>query len=151
MNQRQIVITESDMMSLRALVESSLSFRKHDQAHLQRLEEELDLAAVLQGDQVPRDVVTMNSRVRVTDMNNGVQHVFQVVFPRDADIGKNRISVLAPIGTALLGYRAGDEVEWEVPGGKRRFRINEVEYQPEGDALPKLVTRNRNRSLRAAG
>ncbi len=151
MRLRTITITESDMTRLRALVESSLSFRKHDQAHLKMLEQELDFATVLQSDQVPRDVVTMNSRVRVTDLDTGVQHVFQIVFPHDADIALNRISVLAPIGTALLGYRTGDEVEWQVPGGRRRFRINEIEYQPEADAAPSYLARRRVGYVRIAG
>ncbi len=151
MKPRNIVITGADMTRLRALVESSLSFRKHDQEHLQKLGEELDLATVFEGDRVPRDVVTMNARVRVTDLDTGAEHVFQIVFPRDADIAKNRISVLAPIGTALLGYRAGDHVEWKVPGGTRRFRVDRVEYQPEAQAPAGLLARRKDRNLRIAG
>ncbi len=151
MRQRKIVITEADMTRLRTLVDSSVGFRKHDQAHLQSLQQELELATVIDGDQVPPDVITMNSRVRVTDLNTGTRYVFQIVFPRDADIAKNRISVLAPIGTALLGYRAGDHVEWDVPGGRRRFRIDLVEYQPEADAMPGVLARRKDRTLRVAG
>jgi regulator of nucleoside diphosphate kinase len=80
---------------------------------------------------VPPDVVTMNSRVRIKDLNRGRELTYQIVFPEHADLDENRISVLAPIGTALLGYRAGTTVEWQVPSGTRRFRILGVEYQPE--------------------
>jgi regulator of nucleoside diphosphate kinase len=73
----------------------------------------------------------MNSRVRVEDLDSGHLYAYQIVFPRDADLAKNRISVLAPIGTALLGYGAGTTVEWQVPSGMRRLRILGVEYQPE--------------------
>jgi regulator of nucleoside diphosphate kinase len=73
----------------------------------------------------------MNSRVKVKDLNSGRVTTYQIVFPGEADIAKNRISVLAPIGTGLLGYSAGTTIEWQVPSGMRRFRILEVEYQPE--------------------
>ena len=72
----------------------------------------------------------MNSRVRVKDLNNGRETTYQIVFPGDADVARNRISVLAPIGTGLLGYSAGATLEWRVPSGIRRFRILAVEYQP---------------------
>lgn len=81
--------------------------------------------------EVPSDVVTMNSRVKVKDLNNGRVTTYQIVFPGQADIAKNRISVLAAIGMGLLGYSAGTTVEWQVPSGVRRFHILEVEYQPE--------------------
>jgi regulator of nucleoside diphosphate kinase len=67
-----------------------------------------------------------NAWIRVTDLGTGLTHDYQVVFPRDADLSRNKISVLAPIGTALLGYRTGSEIEWRVPGGVRRFRIDGV-------------------------
>jgi regulator of nucleoside diphosphate kinase len=69
--------------------------------------------------------------VRVKDLANGREMTYQIVFPKDADLARNRISVLAPIGTALLGYGAGDIVEWQVPAGIRRLQILAVEYQPE--------------------
>jgi regulator of nucleoside diphosphate kinase len=69
--------------------------------------------------------------VRMKDLNSGREFTYQIVLPKDADISENRISVLAPIGTALLGFRAGNSVEWRVPSGMRRLRILDVEYQPE--------------------
>jgi regulator of nucleoside diphosphate kinase len=68
----------------------------------------------------------MNSRVRVTDLDTGTQTVYTLSFPRDADIAHDRISVLAPIGTAILGYRAGAIILADVPRGKKRLRIDEV-------------------------
>jgi regulator of nucleoside diphosphate kinase len=73
----------------------------------------------------------MNSRVRVRDLMTRAEFVWAIVFPQAANAERNRVSVLAPIGTALLGYRAGDTIEWQVPSGRRRLRILEVEYQPE--------------------
>ncbi|MFB3917537.1 MAG: nucleoside diphosphate kinase regulator [Terriglobales bacterium] len=99
--------------------------------HLEALEQELESATIAKDADVPHGVVTMNSRVRVKDLNSGHIFTYQIVFPKDADVARNRISVLAPIGTALLGYVAGTTVDWQVPSGVRRLRILDVEYQPE--------------------
>ncbi len=131
MKGKNIVITESDYGRLRRLIESSRRFRHRDAEHLDDLEQELEQAVVVRPGEVGHDVVTMNSRVRVRDLNSGHESTYQIVFPKDADVARNRISVLAPIGTALLGYGAGTTIEWQVPSGLRRFRILNVEYQPE--------------------
>jgi regulator of nucleoside diphosphate kinase len=128
---KNIVITEADYVRLQRLVESSRVFRQRDAKHLDDLEQELESAAIMKAGEVPSDVVTMNSRVKVKDLESGRVTTYQIVFPSEADIAKNRISVLAPIGTGLLGYSAGTTVEWQVPSGMRRFHILEVEYQPE--------------------
>ncbi len=127
---KKIVLTEEDYERLRRLVESSRQYRYRDMEHLQALEEELERATVVKRGEVARDVVTMNSRVRVRDLNSGRETIYQIVFPGNADVAKNRISVLAPIGTGLLGYSAGTTLEWRVPSGSRRFRILAIEYQP---------------------
>ena len=131
MKAKNIVITEADYGRLQRLIASSRRFRQRDAVHLDDLEQELDRAIVVKAGEVPHDVVTMNSRVRVKDLNNGREATYQIVFPGEADIAKDRISVLAPIGTGLLGNSAGTTVEWHVPSGLRRFRILDVEYQPE--------------------
>ena len=73
----------------------------------------------------------MNSVVRLRDLDSGETEEYELVYPADADVSLNRISILAPIGTAILGYRLGDVIEWPVPAGLRRFRVDEVLYQPE--------------------
>ena len=135
MKTKNIVITEADYGRLQRLVESPGRCWKRDSEHLESLQQELERAIVVTAGKMPRDVVTMNSRVRVKDLNSGREATYQIVFPSAADVTENRISVLAPIGTALLGYRAGTTVEWRVPSGMRRFRILEVEYQPEAAGL----------------
>jgi len=80
---------------------------------------------------VPPDVITMNSRVRLYDLDADEELIFTLVFPEDADPAENKISVLAPIGMAMLGYRVGDTFEWEVPAGISRLRVLEILYQPE--------------------
>jgi regulator of nucleoside diphosphate kinase len=80
---------------------------------------------------VPADVVTMNSEAIVRDLSTGETETLRVVFPGSAAPRKGAISVLAPLGLALLGTRAGDEIDWEMPGGARRLRVESVTYQPE--------------------
>ena len=131
MKRNKIVITETDFERLQWLVESWKQLSQRDAERLDDLENELRRAIVVKSGEVPPDVVTMNSRVRIQDLSRGGEHTYQIVFPEDADLDENRISVLAPIGTALIGYRTGTTVEWRVPSGTRRFRILDVEYQPE--------------------
>ena len=131
MAERAIYITDFDMERLQKLVDGSRSWSERDREYLQKLEEELNRAIVVASRDVPSDVVTMNSQVRVRDLDGGDEMIFRLVFPADADYEKGKISILAPIGTALIGYRAGDVVEWAVPSGVRRLKIESVLYQPE--------------------
>jgi regulator of nucleoside diphosphate kinase len=90
------------------------------------LKSELERARVVLAEEAPTDVVTMHSQVRVLDLETGEQSNYMLVFPADADVAAKRISVLAPLGTALLGFREGDTLEWMMPGGMRRLRIEQV-------------------------
>ena len=131
--QRRIVITRDDMARLKEVVRHGRRTSRRDQGHLAELDQELDRAEIMDAENLSHDIVTMHSTVRVRDLDSGQSAVYTVVFPVEADIDKRRVSVLAPIGTALLGYRTGDRVEWRMPGGTRRLRIDEVLYQPEAD------------------
>ena len=130
MKQTNIFITEPDMERLRRLFDSAKTSMT-DREHLAMLEEELDRAHVVSPGQIPADVVTMNSMVRMTDLDTGSDMTYTLVFPRDADFARGKLSVLAPIGTAILGCRAGDVIEWKVPGGERRLRVGQILNQPE--------------------
>lgn len=125
--QSSVVITEKDAFKLRSLIENSAHFQNHDDVQWQVLEEEIDRAKVVPPERLPRDVVTMHSRVRIVDMRTGEQLVYQIVYPHEANYAEKRISILAPIGMALLGYSAGTEIEWKVPSGSRRLRVEAVE------------------------
>jgi len=131
MSTRRIHITDSDMKRLRQLLDGTKAWSQRDRAYLDDLEQELDRAVEVPSKKVPADVVTMNSEVEVCDLDSGKSMTLRLVFPGDADFERGRISILAPIGTALLGYRTGDTVEWAVPAGTRRFRIDRMVYQPE--------------------
>ncbi len=131
MDPRDIYITKFDLARLKELLQVGISFKERDRDYLESLQNELDRAHVVDPTAIPHNVVTMNSRVRLKDMETGEEKIYTLVFPSDADIARNRISILAPIGTAILGYRAGDTLDWLVPAGKRKFRIQEILYQPE--------------------
>lgn len=100
-------------------------------ARIEELEAELNRAIIVDADKIPPDVVTMNSKVYLRDMDTGKDEFYQLVYPEDADIEQNKISILAPIGTAILGYKVGDVIEWKVPAGVRRLKIKKILYQPE--------------------
>lgn len=131
MAKRTIHITDYDMQRLRKLLEGTQYWNQKDREYLSHLEEELDRAVVVPSKKVPADVVTMNTQMRVTDLDSNKEMSFQLVFPSEADFERGKISILAPIGTAMIGYRAGDTVEWKVPSGTRRLHIDEITYQPE--------------------
>jgi regulator of nucleoside diphosphate kinase len=140
MKQHNILITAQDMERLRPLLDPANSLSR-DQEHLEMLEEELDRAQIVPPSQVSVEVVTMNSKVRVKDLDTGKVTTYTLVFPRDADIAQGKISVLAPIGTAILGYRVGDVIKWRVPGGTRKLRVEEVPYQPEAAEAASVTNR----------
>lgn len=131
MRDHPIVISEPDARVLRGLL-AARAARGHDQDHLEELSMELERAQVLQPEQVAADVVTMHKLVSILDLSNGTRQELTLVGPAEANVSARRISVLAPLGTALLGNRAGDEVEWQMPGGVRRLRIESVQPEHSG-------------------
>lgn len=133
MNTSNLLITEADSRRLRMLLQESECASQQDRPNWEALAEEIERAQVVPSAQIPDDVVTMHSRVKIVDLRTGEQRVFQVVYPHEANYAENKISVLAPIGTALLGCSAGTEIVWRVPSGTRMLRIEAVEHQPEAE------------------
>lgn len=127
MDTRVIYITEKDKRRLRPLIEVA----RHSRDDLRGLQSEMEHACVVTPTDVPPDVITMNSKVRLRDLETDEEMTYELVFPNNADIERGKISVIAPVGTAMLGHRVGDEFEWTVPAGSVRFRVEEVLYQPE--------------------
>ena len=126
-----IYITEFDMKRLRDMLWDVAGSSYRGRHHLEQLQAELDRGRLVAPHDVPPDVITMNSCVCLVDLDTGEEMTCTLVFPEDADIDQNRISVLAPIGTAMLGYSVGDTIEWPVPEGLRRIQVKEILYQPE--------------------
>jgi regulator of nucleoside diphosphate kinase len=110
---------------------SSRCFRYRDRGDIEDLEAELQEGTLVDSKNVPPAVVTMNSRVELIDVDEKVPMIFTLTFPRDADLERGKLSVLSPVGTAILGHSEGDVIEWRVPVRIRRFRLEKVLYQPE--------------------
>jgi regulator of nucleoside diphosphate kinase len=129
-SERKIFVTRQDVERLTRLLEIYGAGREADA--YAALEEELGRAQIVEAAAIPPDVVTMNSRVRFKDTETQDELEVTLVYPKSADVEKGRISVLAPVGSALLGLSVGQEIEWPVPTGKmRRLRVVAVTYQPE--------------------
>ena len=131
MNQPSIFITTKDVEKLRDLIREAYHTEYRGSDYLKKLAEEIQKASVVQPDQIPSDVITLNSTARLVDREINEEMVYTLVFPEDADSSQGKISILAPIGTAMLGYKTGDTFEWDTPGGKRFIRVKEILYQPE--------------------
>jgi regulator of nucleoside diphosphate kinase len=129
MQRPSLILTTQDARRLEALLQGNAG-RASPMAPL--LEAELARAQVVDDAEVAADVVTMNSRVVCEDVATGERHEFELVYPHETDAHGGRVSVLAPVGAALLGLAAGDVIDWPLPGGRTtRMRVVAVPYQPE--------------------
>ncbi|MBU4227897.1 nucleoside diphosphate kinase regulator [bacterium] len=131
MSKKLIYITNNDMKRLRELIMVAREFGNGDKKYLRELEDELDKGEVVNSRDIPHDVITMNSKVRLRDINTQKEMICWLVFPDDSNADQGKISILAPIGTALLGYKVGDIIEWRVPAGLTKLKVEEILYQPE--------------------
>lgn len=131
MNQRTIFITDYDAERLNQLINDPSRLEQRQHQYLDSLRAELAKAQVVPSREIPRDVVTMNSRFILVDLDTKEEEEYTLVFPSDADISESKVSVMAPIGTAIIGYSVGSTITWNVPDGKRRLRVKKVVYQPE--------------------
>ena len=119
---QDIIITKTDLQRLLPMLDVHTS---------DSLEGELHRAVIVEPRAVPADVVTMNSEVVYEDCTTFAKRCVRIVYPKDADAARGHVSVLAPIGSALLGLRVNQSIEWRVPSGTKRIRVVEIRYQPE--------------------
>ena len=131
MTPRTLYVTQHDKNRLEELARVAGEFGGHARKDVDSLVKELERAVVVSPKDVPPDVVTMNSKVVLRDLDTSERMEYTLVFPHEANIETGRLSILSPVGTAILGYATGDSIEWDVPGGKRQIRIAAVPYQPE--------------------
>lgn len=120
-----LIISDTDQHRLLALLDL------HDSSAAEQLSAELHRAEIVEQRRVPADVVTMNTEVVYEDCETATQRTVKLVYPQDADAARGRVSVLAPIGSALLGLRVGQTISWQVPTGTKRIRVVALTYQPE--------------------
>jgi regulator of nucleoside diphosphate kinase len=131
MADKKIYITDSDMKRLQKLVKTAREFNHEDEKYLRDLESELGKANIVKSENIPSNVITMNAKVLLKDLDSKEDLTYQLVFPEDSNPAQDKISVLTPIGTALLGYNEGDTIEWYVPAGIARLKVKKILYQPE--------------------
>jgi regulator of nucleoside diphosphate kinase len=127
-----IYITETDLERLRNLIE--LIRNQNERAHfpyINTLEEKLEYAETALSENIQSNVITMRSKVRLHDVETGKDTTYTLVFPNEANVDEGKISILAPLATAILGRNLGDMVDFKAPSGLRRLTVDEIIYQPE--------------------
>ena len=125
----EIVISRLDSERLESLLDGLSS--KQQQA-AEALRDELQRANIVEPEEMPPGVITMNSTARCVDDANGKEYHFTLVYPSDAKFEANRVSVLSPVGSAMLGLSEGQSIDWALPSGRTlRLRVVQVTYQPE--------------------
>lgn len=127
MKQNPVVLCESDFQTLKEYVGISSASPKGNEMSLAY---ELGRAMVVKDDDLPPDTVKLNSKVTVEDVATRKTAAYTIVMPENADISQKKVSIVAPMGAALIGFRKGEEVEWKLPAGFKKFRIKDVENQP---------------------
>ena len=128
---RQIMITHTDRQRLGSLIQNLEKVGYVERRYIDDLRDELERAEAVDSHEVLADVITMNSTARLRDLETGDTFDCTLVYPGEANADEDKVSILAPVGTALLGYRVGDEIEWPIPAGVIRLKVEEVVYQPE--------------------
>jgi regulator of nucleoside diphosphate kinase len=126
-----IIINRLDYARIKRCINDAKQIKSISNAEAEKLMKELDSAKIVTPEDIPSNVVTMNSIVRLSFLNSNKQVQFQIVYPDQANFKENKISIFSPIATALIGYKVADEIEWLVPAGPTSIRIDEIIYQPE--------------------
>lgn len=119
MEAENLILSDKDYARLSSLI--------HDEL----LRDELDRAIVVSADKVPNDVVRMHSRVIYLDKSSGLQREIELCFPEEADLKSGKISVISPVGSALIGLKVGQEIDWPFPNGEsRQLQVVDVINNP---------------------
>ena len=133
---KKLVISEYDKDRLERKIEQVLTDAEADPSnpellYVNQLADEISRARIVPPEKVPADVVTMNSRVELEETDSGKELTYTLSFPADSDPVTGKVSILAPVGIALLGSHEGDVIQWKAPKGICKHRIRRIVYQPE--------------------
>ena len=129
-----IIVSSHDLARLDAMLDSHTHANNPVAA---QLADELNRAQIVEPDQVPAGTVTMHATVQCQDELSGDTHSLTLVYPHEANFDLGRVSVLAPVGCALLGLTVGQSIDWNAPGGRKlRLRVIEVQDEPQRAATP---------------
>ncbi|MGV3664730.1 MAG: nucleoside diphosphate kinase regulator [Leptospira bouyouniensis] len=129
---KKITITNLDYIRLKNMI-SEYSKRNKTDANIEDLLGEIERAQKVDSKQIPKNVVTMNSIIEIKNLDELEFKEFQLVFPEESNLEQNKISILAPIATACIGYKIGDVIQWNIPNGIHQFQITGINYQPEAN------------------
>ncbi len=127
----QIILSRLDYARIKKCINDAKKSKSITDNEAESLLNELESAKIVEPGAIPPNVVTMNSVIKISFLKHKKQVQFQIVYPDQANLKENKISIFSPIATALIGYRTGDEIEWIVPAGLTKIRIDEIIYQPE--------------------
>lgn len=127
----KLIVNRLDYARIKKCISDAQQFKSINKAEAEKLLNELESAKIVEPEAIPSNVVTMNSIVKLSFLDNNKQVQFQIVYPSQANIIENKISIFSPIATALIGYKVKDEIEWIVPAGLTKIRIDKIVYQPE--------------------
>lgn len=127
----KIVVNRLDYSRIKKCIYDAKQFNSINAAEAENLSREIDSAEIVEPEAIPSNVVTMNSIVKLSFLNDNKHVQFQIVYPNNANMKEKKISIFSPIATALIGYKVADEIEWIVPSGLTKIRIDEIVYQPE--------------------
>jgi len=128
---KELILSNLDVSRIRKAIDNAVRQKRIRSEEVSNLLTELSKAKVVAPEEIPGDVVTMNSIVSVSFLNTNKSIQIQLVYPDMANFRENKISIFSPVATALIGYKAGDEIEWIVPSGLTSIKIEKIIYQPE--------------------
>jgi regulator of nucleoside diphosphate kinase len=126
MTRNPIYVTQTDADKIRELLREAEHSGYRGSIYIQKLKAELERAEIIPPQDVPPDLITLNTTALLLDADTAEQMKLTLVSPEHADLSQGRISILAPIGAAMLGYKLGDTFEWDTPGGKRTLRVEKI-------------------------
>lgn len=127
----QIIISKQDSTRIHNAIRDAKQNNTIKKDDAEKLLKELHSAKIVSSEDIPKDVVTMNSIVKIHFENNPKTIEFQLVYPHLANMKENKISIFSSVASALIGYRVGDEIDWMIPSGMTKIVVDEIIYQPE--------------------
>lgn len=128
---KKIILNKLDYLRIQKHIKEARQRKTIEAVEAEKLIAELESATLVEPQDIPADVVTMNSVVKISFDGEPRQQEFKIVYPEEADFKAKRVSIFSPVATALIGFRVGDLIEWMVPGGIKKIRIDGISYQPE--------------------
>lgn len=131
MKTKDLYITQHDHKRLKKILNDFPEESNSQDFSVQELTNEMNRAHVVSPKEIPENVITMNSRVLLREVESGKDMKLWLVFPDKIDAVKNPVSILSSLGTAMIGYKTGDVFTWESPDGTKQMEVLDILYQPE--------------------